>query len=65
MIALCIIAYLVFGFLLSMVGTFLFKRANDWDDGWKIFYGIMYNIMATTHNFLYNFRNICWPISFL
>lgn len=25
---LCIIAYIVFGFLLSMVGTFLVKRAN-------------------------------------
>lgn len=35
MIALCIIAYIVFGFLLSMVGTFLLKRVNEWDNGWK------------------------------
>lgn len=31
-----IIAYIVFGFLLSMVGTFLCKRANEWDNDWKI-----------------------------
>lgn len=34
---LCIIAYIVFGFLLSMVGTFLFKRAKEWDDDVKFF----------------------------
>ena len=35
MIALCIITYIVVGFLLSMVGTFISKRAGIWDDETK------------------------------
>lgn len=42
-----IIAYIVFGFLLSMFGTFLYKRANEWDSDTK---------------FLMELCVILWPI---
>ena len=45
MIALCIITYILFGFLLSMLFTFILKRTGMWDEDESIVFAIFCIIM--------------------
>lgn len=59
MIALCVITYILVGFLLSMFLTFILKRSENWDGDESIFIVILCIILWPLYIFVGIVGGIC------